>query len=172
MRRIAVVLVLLFGLSATFSTVTFAAAGPSKIAYVNVGKVFDEYEKTKDSDKILGEKSAKKQAERDKLVDEIKRSKDELDLLSDKGKEEKQASIDEKIKKLQDFDKNTRDDLKRERDNLMRDILKEIDKVVSDIGQKDGYQLILNDRVLLYGSKELDMTDQILKKLNEGYKKK
>ena len=47
-----------------------AFAKELKIAYVDLAKVFDEYKKTKDSEKVLEEKGKGKEAERQKLVDE------------------------------------------------------------------------------------------------------
>jgi len=56
-------------------------------------------------------------------------------LMSEKGKQEKQTAIDEKIKNLQDFDGTARDELREERDGMVREILTEIDKVIQDYGK-------------------------------------
>lgn len=142
-----------------------------KIGYINLSKVFDEYNKTKDQDKILEEKGKTKEAERDKIVAEIKKMKDEMELLSDNAKQKKQDQIDEKLKKLQEFDTTTRTDLRKQRDEMVRDILKEIDKVIQEHGKKEGFTLILNDRALLYGREQLDITGEVLGILNSSYKK-
>ena len=144
-----------------------AAAEEAKIGYVNLGKTFDEYEKTKNDEASLEKKGDKKEKERQKLVDEIKELKDEMVLLSDKGKMEKEALIDEKIKSLQEFDKETRDELMQERDEMVRDILREIDKVIQEYGKKNGYAVILNDRMLVYGDEAIDITQDIIDILNK-----
>ena len=46
-----------------------------------------------------------------------------------------------------------------------------IEKVVKDYAQKEGYTLVLNDRVLVYGGEEMNITDKIVKLLNESYPK-
>jgi outer membrane protein len=145
----------------------FAGAEEIKIGYVNLGKTFDEYEKTKKYDKSLEEKGSKKEKARQKLVDEIKELKDEMVLLSDKGKEDKQSNIDEKIKSLQEFDKETRDELRQERDEMVRDILREIDAVIQDYGKEKGYTVILNDRMLVYGNEAIEVTQDIIDILNK-----
>ena len=145
----------------------FAGAEEVKIAYINLGKTFDEYEKTRNYEKSLGDKGDKKEKDRQKLVDEIKKLKDEIVLLSDKGKKEKQEDIDEKIKELQEFDKETRDELRQERDEMVRDILREIDDVIQDYGKKNGYTAILNDRILVYGDEAIDITQDIIDILNK-----
>ncbi len=148
------------------------AAVETKIAYVDVGKAFDEYQKTKDADGTLEKKGQSKQDEREKKVDAIKKLKDELALLSEDARKKRQTDLDQSLKDLQDFDSKVRDELRRERDSIVRDILKEIDEIISDYGNKQGYSLILNDRVLLYGRQDMDITSQIIQILNERYKKK
>ncbi len=148
------------------------AQSAGKIGYVDLSRAFDEYQKTKDSDKSLEQKSEAKQNGRNKLVDEIKKMRDELELLSESAKPKKQEAIDEKIKKLQEFDQEAKNELRKERDNMVRDILKEMNEVIAEYGQREGYAIILNDRVLLYSDKALDLTDPIIKVLNERYKKK
>jgi outer membrane protein len=155
----------------TFGCV-LAGAEEIKIGYINLGKTLDEYEKTKESEKTLEKKLDKKEKERQKLVDEIKNLKDEIALLSDRGKQEKQPVIDEKIKNLQEFDNVLRNELRQERDEALKDILREIDNVIQDYGKERGYTAILNDRVLVYGEKTLDITQEITDLLNKSYKKK
>lgn len=138
-----------------------------KIGYINLSNTFDEYEKTQQHEKSLETKSDKKEKERQELVDEIKKLKDEMVLLSDKGKNEKQVIIDEKIKNLQEFDEETRDELRQERDDMVRDILQVIDKVIQDYGKKNGYTAILNDRVLVYGDETVEITQDIIDILNK-----
>ena len=149
-----------------------AFAAGEKIGYVDLAKVFDEYQKTKTFDKTLEAKGLEKQGERDKMVNEIKKLRDEAELLGAKAKDDKQAQIDEKIKTLQDFDRNTREALRKERDGMVRDILKEIEVVIQDFGKAQGYSFIFNDRVLVYKSEGADLTNQVIKVLNDNYAKK
>ncbi|OGW91809.1 MAG: hypothetical protein A3D28_04560 [Omnitrophica bacterium RIFCSPHIGHO2_02_FULL_63_14] len=137
-----------------------------KIGYVDLARVFDEYHKTKDFDKTLETKGTAKQAERDKMVAEIKKLKDEVELLSAKAKDDKQVVIDEKIKQLQDFDRLTRDALRKERDGMVREILKEIEGVIQVFGKSQGYTFIFNDRVLVFKSESADLTAPVIKALN------
>lgn len=149
-----------------------AQAADLKIGYVDVPKVFDEYDKTKEFDKSLEGKGASKQADRDKLVSEIKKLRDEAELLTGKAKDDKQVAIDEKIKGLQEFDRSTRDMLRKERDGMVRDILKEIEAVIQDLGKAQGYSYIINNQALVFKSETGDLTNQVTKALNDQYAKK
>ena len=149
-----------------------AQAAQDKIGSVDLARVFDGYQKTKELDKALESKGAAKQADRDKMVADVKKLRDEAELLSAKAKEDKQVVIDEKIKTLQDFDRTTRDALRKERDGMVRDILKEIEVVMQDFGKAQGYAYIFNDRVLVYKTDQSDLTTQVIKVLNDNYTKK
>ena len=154
-----------------------ALCGPAfavgeKMGYVDLPRVFDEYQKTKELDKALEAKGAQKQAERDKLVADVKKLRDEAELLNAKAKEDKQAVIDERIKTLQEFDRTTRDALRKERDAMVRDILKEIEGVIQNFGKSQGYAYIFSDRALVFKAEGSDLTLQVIKTLNDSYKKK
>src|SRR3989338_2310766 len=155
-----------------FAVAPSYAADAAKIGYVDLARVFDEYQKTKEFDKSRETKGASKQSERDKMVAEIKKLRDEAELSSAKAKDDKQVVIDEKIKALQEYDRVTRDGLRRERDGMVKDILKEIETVIQDFGKTQGYAFIFNDRVLVYKSEGSDLTPQVVKALNDSYTKK
>lgn len=138
-----------------------------KVAYINVSKVLDNYNKTIEADKKLTGEGEKKNKERDKLVDEINKLRDEAELLSREVREKKEHELNEKIRALQDFDRETRLNLQRKRDDIMREIFKEIGKVIKDYGKDKGYDIIFDDRVLLYSDDSLDITDDIIKTLNK-----
>ena len=142
-------------------------AAESKIGYVDMAKVFSEYNKTKDAEKTLEDKGKAKEDERKKIVDEIRKLKDEQSLLSDKAKAEKQGVIDDKIKGLQDFDRKTRDELLKDRNDSLGNILKDIEKIVTDYAKETGYDMVLDSRMLLYSKEGYDLTAEVLKRLNK-----
>jgi len=148
------------------SVSVLAYAKELKIAYVDLDKVFEEYNKTKEEYKALDNKLKGKEAERKKMVDEVRRLKDELELLSDKGKEAKQGAIDEKINALTEFDKKATDELKKERINAIKTISDEIDNVIQQYGKEQGCDLIVSSRALVYGKDEYDVTGEVVKILN------
>jgi outer membrane protein len=151
-----------------FSDVASAA---EKLAYVDLTKIFSEYSKTKDYDKILGDKQNSYEAERDKMVNEIKQFQDKMNLLSDKEKEAKKTDLETKIKDLQEFDRQKQTDLRKEQDEKMKDLLKDINDAVRQYAQKEGYVLVFNDRILVYQDKSLDITDKIIEIIDKKNKK-
>lgn len=153
-----------------FSGLAFAQSD-TKIGYVDLSRAFDEYQKAKDFDKELEKTGDIKQGQREKLVKEIRNMRDELELMNDSARKKKEGDIEAKIRLLQEFDQDAKAELTKERDDMVRDILKEMNGVIQEYGKGHGYSIIVNDRVLLYGSDALDLTDEVIKILNEGYKK-
>ncbi|MDP3921540.1 MAG: OmpH family outer membrane protein [Candidatus Omnitrophota bacterium] len=161
----------------TLSTVLMAtptahAAAEPNYAYVDVAKIFDEYEKTKTNDTALQTAGQEKEKDREKMVKDIRALKDELVLLADDAKVKKQEVLDEKIRELQDFDRDARRDLGKQRNDLVRDIFQDIDEVVKRYGERKGFDLIFNERALLYRHDKFDITQDVLKELNKSYGKK
>ena len=139
---------------------------------MDVKKVFDDYDKKKEFDNVL-EKSVKEKEEQiSKQEDEIKRLTEELEIKNEKEKLKTQEDIDEKRRKLADFKRAAQSELDRQNDKLVREIVLEINEVVKDYGQKEGYGLILKSSSILYGDEGMDITDDIVKILNETYNKR
>ena len=169
MKSVLKIIIAAFFVSTCLVAAGSAFAAGDKIGYMDLGKVFDEYAKTKELDKQLESKGNAKQAERDKMVAELKKLKDELDLASEKEKPKRQAVVEEKLKKLQEFDKDSRDTLRKERDDMARIILGEIKDTIDNIGKKEGFKYILDSRAVLFGGDSDNLTDRVLKILNDNY---
>lgn len=148
------------------------SARAEKTAFVDLALLFDGYDKTKDFDTNLQDVQDKKQKDIDKKVEEIKGLQDKLPLLADKEKENKQDEIDKKTKDLQEFQRSAELDLRKERDEKLKEILKDIQDVVETVAKQKGYDFILNEKMILYGNKSLDITKDVLKIVNDNYKNK
>ena len=157
----------MFGFMATGITM----AADLKIAYVDLAKAFDSYQKTKEFDAVLQTEGEAFQKQRDAMVQKIQDSQSKLALMSDAQKTSMQADIDKQKDAVVAFDKEKRTELSKKRDEKVREILTEIQGIVSTIAKKDGYTFVLNDRVMVYGDPQYNITDQVMKTLNDSYKK-
>ncbi|MDD5020351.1 MAG: OmpH family outer membrane protein [Candidatus Omnitrophica bacterium] len=146
------------------------ALAAGKIAYVDLSSTFDKYEKTKVFDEALGSIQQEKEKSLTQLADEIKAIEDKMPLLSEKEKVSKQKDLDEKTQKLKQISQQVALDLRKERDERLKEILQDIEKVIQSYAQKNQYDFIMNDRVLLYGSASADVTQDIIDLLNTQYK--
>ena len=143
-----------------------AALAADKLGYIDLSRTFSEYKKTKDYDKVLGDKQNVYTGERDKKVNDIKQLQDKLNLLNEKEKEAKKGDVENKIKDLQEFDRLQQTDLRKEQDEKMKEILKDIEDTVKQYAEKEGFTMVFNDRVLVYQTKGMDITDKIIETLN------
>ncbi|MFH1799617.1 MAG: OmpH family outer membrane protein [Candidatus Omnitrophota bacterium] len=166
-KMIAVFLAIFMMLSLSFP----AFAAEVKFAYVDVGEVFDNYQKTKDQDLVLKTAGEAKEKERNDLMAKIRSMEDEMALLAADTRTAKQEQIIEKKRQLEDFDRNVRQQLAEQRDKVVREIFQEIDDIVQDLSAKGGYDMVFNKRVLLAQKKSFDITAQVSAELAKKYKK-
>ena len=168
MKKIfAAVMIMAFGILSLSSV--YAAA--EKFGSVDVGKLFDQYEKTKEYSKSLEDKASSYEKERDVKLSEIKQMQDKLNLLSDAEKEKKQKEIDDLIKSAREFAMNRETDLKKEGDDRLKEVAKDIEDAVSEYAKKEGYTMVFNERVFVYSNKANDITSKVFELLQARNKK-
>ncbi|HNX90548.1 MAG TPA: OmpH family outer membrane protein [Candidatus Omnitrophota bacterium] len=160
------------GCTAAIISVAFmlpaAYAKDMKIGQVDLRKAFYEYEKSKTFDKQLNDVTAKKTEERNKKVEEIKKMKEAIDLLNNEAKTAKQKEVDAKITALAEFDRTVRQELVTKKDEMFREVINDIQKVVETIGKAEGYDYILDSRSVMYSqSTSNDITEKVLVELNK-----
>ena len=138
-------------------------------AYLDLSKVFDNYEKTKEYDTTLEAEHSAYEKERNAKIDKLKEAQNKMDLLKPEEKEKAQKDLDQMRNELAEYDQQKRTDLNKKRDEKIREILLEIEKIVSDFAKKEKYDIILNDRVLIYGNPGMNVSEPVLKLLNDSY---
>lgn len=140
-----------------------------EIGYADIAVIFESYNKKKDLDTALSTKGKQKRQELDAMAEKVKNMRSELDLLTEERRQKKQDQIDDEMRKARDFERDARETLERERDTAVRDILKEIDLVIKEYSQKNGYTMVLNSRALVFAQEQDDVTQEILNILNSRY---
>jgi len=142
-----------------------------KIGYVDILKLFNQYKKTQDYDKMLESERNKKEKLLEEKKEKIKKMQEKLSLLNEKEQEKQRRKITQAAEEYRKMEREFYLDLKKERDEKMKEIIEDIKRVINDYGKKNGYQIILNKGAVLYGEKGLDLTDIILKIMNQNYKR-
>jgi len=164
MRKAAVVLL---GIIFSLALFTGIAQAADKFGYIDLSRTFSEYNKTKGYDKTLSDKEKLYSEERDKKVADLKAFQDKLSLLNDKERETKKDSLAAKVKAFQDYDRQKQADLRKDQEEKMKEILADIQEAVKKYSEKEGYAFVFNDRVLVYQTKSMDITSQIIEILNK-----
>ena len=172
-RRVSGLVVCALILAHLSSAVCQAADSPAlKVGYVSLAKVFDGYERTKSLDAALEQKGKQKETELEGRMEDLKKMRQNLELLNDAAREAKAHEIEAKSDELQQFKTATARDLRRERDKLTKDILGDIQKTIEEYGKANGFSFIVEERSLVYGQSAYDVTDAVLKLLNSRDAKK
>lgn len=142
-----------------------------KLGYVNFFEVFNEYKKTKDYDETLTKKQDDKEKQLKTKGDEIEKIQSKLSLLKDKEKDKEQQKLDTLVKDFRQVVGQARVDLKKERDDKMKEIVEDIEKAIKEYAKKHNYDFIIHGSAILYADKAADVTGDILKVVNDAYKK-
>ena len=171
MKRIKIILMLLVVSGFITTQVHAAKAFEGKIGWVDLGRLFNEYEETKLYDDQLAKESKEFEDARQAKIDEIRDGQNKLALLKEDEKKKLQEDLDKQRAQLVEYDRQKRTDLLKKRDTSVREVLLKIEKVVADFAKKEGYTIVTNDRAIVYASPDLNITDPVLKILNENYSK-
>jgi len=146
---------------------TGAFAKELKIGCLDMRKVFYEYKKTKDFNQKLEKEDATVKKEIEKRTQDLRKLRDEIDLLSKEAKEKREPELRQKIKKLDDFRKGKIEELLRKKDEMFKEIRKDILDMANGYATKNGYDLLFDNAIFVYSSKKFDITDVVIKELNK-----
>lgn len=169
-----------------------SASAQSKIAIVDLRKVFDDYYKTKAADANLKEKAGELDKERKNLMDQYGKLREDykkaLDGANDQAvsadeREKRKKSAESKLLEIKEleqtidqFDRQSRTSLEEQQRRMRDNILKEIQNVISAKAKSGNFSLVLDTAsesfnktpIVLYTNGENDLTAAILKELNQG----
>ncbi len=166
---------------------------PVKLAVVDMEKVFNEYQRTKDVNKKIAERQKEIRAKMKEMLEKIEALKSELQNFHPDSKDyyERQKKLFKLSVELDSFKRISTEDMKREFRLMTESIYNEIIDAVAQISADRGYDLVLyrdtvkiqgdsipalleriRQRKVLYASKEIDITEQVLSYINQRYKLK
>jgi outer membrane protein len=154
-----------------------AVAAEIKIGIVDLQKALNESEAGKQAKKDLEEIIKAKQKLIDQKGREIEKLKEEIDkqasVLSEKALRQKQDELDRKMRDYKRFVQDAQDEVKRKEAQLTEEILKELRKVIDEIGKKENFTLILEkvEGVVLYIDETVDITQKVIETYNKKIKK-
>jgi len=153
-----------------FFTNPLLAADVAKIGVIDLQKVLE----TSAAGKSI---QAQLKTQKDKMESDLKQKGTEIENLSKRleresmvmGKEMREEKEREQRIKINDFkaiQKRYRSDLQKLEVELMNQLQKDIKEIVDEVGKKEGYLLIINKYTVLYSPGPIDITDDLIKKLN------
>ncbi len=145
------------------------------IAYVDVQKIFNEYNKTKDFQAIWDSQKEEANKEIEAKRKEIEKLSEELKaqelLLTEEARKKREEEIIAKTQELNEFIKFISEDINRTNDKYSEEIFKDIRLKVKEIAEKEGYRFVFYKDALIYATPELefDLTERVISELNQEY---
>jgi outer membrane protein len=170
MKKIIGLAVLLLMVSAV--KFSFAEQLPYKFGYIDFQKTLNEVEEGKKAKSMLKSEFDEKQKNLDVVQTQLQAMKTDLDkqrlILSADTLKEKEDEFRKKFMDLQQKIATYEQELKNKEAALTSNILVVVHKLVKNIGEKEGYSLILekSQDVVIYSPVDADLTDRIIKEYN------
>jgi len=161
------------GLVFSLSLGNIQLARAEKIGFVNVEEVLmnsDVGKATGDNLKKNYEKTRTNLQNREK---ELQKLKDELEkqrpVLTEKAMKDKEQAYQKKFREYQDLVKDANEDMQSRRQEFLAKNVPEIMKIVSSIGDKEGYTLImdLSNPTIAYSAKDHNLTQKVMQEFNK-----
>ena len=168
------------------------AFGQSRIATIDLRKVFDKYFRTQQAQAQLKEQAADMYKERKGLMQDFTKAQEDYKKLvnsandsaistdeRDKrkaGAEKKLLEIRELEQTIQQYDRQASTTLAEKQKRMREKILKELREVIDSKAKAGNYSLVVdtaadsinNTPVVLYSAGDNDITDAVLAQLNLG----
>ncbi|HOK57222.1 MAG TPA: OmpH family outer membrane protein [bacterium] len=146
-------------------------AQSGKIGYVDIKKVFDNYDEAKKTEEKFKKEIDEAQKNLDKLQDEVKKMQEDYEKKKSMMKPEEQTKKENEIKaKVQELSKKwmeTKQKLDDRGKELENQIFEDIKKAIADYAKKNGFSMVVDSRLILYGESAVDLTDEVIKLINK-----
>lgn len=155
-----------------------ALAAEAKIGYIDMQRALNLSEAGVQAKNQLQEKLKVYQGQINAKQEELQKLKNDLEkqgmTLNEAARAAKEKDYQQKLKDFQRFTKDAEEDLQARDGEFTKKILETLEKLINEYGKKNGFTVILDARGagLLYADQKTDITDALLKALNEATKAK
>ena len=153
------------------------AAEKNQIVTVNIQNVLLGSTSGQAVKKVLEEKVAEFQKKFQSDQEEVDAMRAEIEkkssVWSQQVKEEKERDYQKRVRELQLKSEDAQFELQQLEKQVMEPVAKELQKVIAEMGEKNGYAMIIDSRAgLLYVDKALDISELVQKELDSRQKAK
>lgn len=171
-RAAAFVALIVTALLLAIPTSQALAAEQVKVGYLDLDRVVQAVAKQTPEYEELEKELEKRRAEVERRRAEINELEEQLKanrvIWSEEKSKEQEKLIRDKVDDLKVYSEGAQRFRDVEENKILRRLLPEIAKVVRRVGERDGYSMIFERRILLYGSPNFDLTDVIIKEMSEN----
>ena len=146
-----------------------------KIGFIDIQRIIAESQAGKKAKDRFQAQVKKAEADVQKERQDLERLKNDLDKKGPLLKEEERRNLEADFQKrsvsLQRTMGDYQQDLQRKNNEMMAEILKELEQVVTEIGKAEKFTLILERSQILYSDQATDITSRVIEVYNSRVKK-
>ncbi len=174
MKKILVIIIIGMCIFASGIPTKASAADTVKIGIIDLLRALNESEAGKKAKADLEALIKSKQTSIDERGKKIETLKSDLEkqaaLISAEAKKAKEEELERLIRDYQRIVADSQAEVQKREGELTGEILKDLRNVINTVAQEEGYSLILEkaEGLVLYASKNFDITDKITKKYDES----
>ena len=147
-----------------------AAAQEFKIGYVNSERILRDSAPARAATQKLEAEFAKRDRELQEMAQRLKGQAERFDkeapVMAEADRVRRQRELAETDRELQRRQREFREDLNQRRNEELQGLLERAQRLVRQLAEQEKYDLILQDAV--YFSPRVDITDKVLRALNNG----
>lgn len=173
MKRFVFVVLLLTG----FSLCLFSQQSITRFAVVDMNRIITSLASQTEGAKQFNEKSAKVQAQIEKLNTELQELTVKLEAAKEEGKRDQirtlENQVSSKTKAIRDYVQSSFAELEREQAKLTQndDFLTQINAVLRVVAESEGYSMVLSKQEgsgILWYSPSVDITNKVIERIRSG----
>ena len=159
-------------------SVTAGETAQAKIAVINMQKVVRKSVAGQKAMKELNKKFEGLQKKLKVKQDELTAFKDDFEkkgpLMNDDARAEKERELKKALRDFKDQSDDAQFEMRQAESKSMEPVLKELEKVVTRIGEEGGYTIILEKNMpgIYFNTSNIDITDEVIKAYDNELKSK
>ena len=147
----------------------------AKIAYIDLNFILNNSEVGKfvnlHIEKIKKENYSKYKQQENKLIEKEKLLISQKNILNEIEFNKKIAALTEEVKKFRSDKKDAIDRINKIKIDYTKEILKSLNPIIAKYVDLNSISIVIPKKNIIVGKKNLDITDQIIKLLNDNIKK-
>jgi outer membrane protein len=157
--------------AALFAVVSTAAASADlKVAFVDMQRALNDSNAGKRAKGEFRSEISRLQSKLQRQQQEVQSLKDELDRKGPLMRDEERRNLqDDYTRKLRDFErsyKDSKDELQQKDNEITGAIIRDLAYVVRNVGERNGYTVVLEKGSLLWATPSIDITDEVIREYN------
>ncbi len=146
-----------------------------KIGFIDVQRAISESAPGKRTRERFQAQVKKAEADLFKEKQDLERSKSELDKKGPLLKEDERRNLESDLqRRFVNYQRHMQDqqqELRQKESEMTSDLLKELEKIVNEVGKADKFTLILERSNILYSDQGIDITNRVIEVYNSRMKK-